>query len=270
MKKIKKLVKALGLILKQPALLNKIIDDEGVNKTEVTQKYDLPNGLPTVNITDLLPNFHVKIASYSALEGGSTPIDIGLLKSLAASIENCRYFEIGTWRGESVTNVASVAQSCVTVNLPDAEMTEMGIDQRYIDSHRLFSKDLSNVTHLQANSQTFDFSSLNQQFDLLFIDGDHHYESVKKDTQTAFSLLANDDSIIVWHDYGNNPTDIRWDVLKGILEGTPIDKRMYLYRVSNTLCAIYTTKPMQGYYPLLSEKPKRVFEMEITSLPVVL
>lgn len=265
MSKLSKLFKALSLILKQPSLLNKIMDDADVNKSEVIARYGLPDGLPVIDICELLPGFSETVDPFCYLDGGSMPIDLALLKGLAKQIPNCEYFEIGTWRGESAANVASVVAHCTTLNLPDAEMISMGLSKKYVDLHRFFSKDLANVTHLQANSQTFDFKSIGKQFDLLFIDGDHHYESVKNDTKAAFSLLKNENSIIVWHDYGHTPNDVRWDVLKGILDGTPENKRKYLYHVSNTLCAIYTTKPLHTYKQETIEVPTKKFKIEISA-----
>lgn len=263
MSKLSKLFKALSLILKQPSLLNKVLDDDNVNRNEVVKKYNLEKGLKTVDITELLPNFDITIEPYAALDGGSTPIDLALLKGLAASKQNCDYFEIGTWRGESVSNVASVAKNCVTLNLPDETLLQMGFDKKYVDLHRFYSKNLKNVIHLQGDSLTYDYKSLNQKFDLIFIDGDHHYESVKSDTENAFSLLKDENSIIVWHDYGNNPSDIRWDVLRGILDGTPSDKIKNLYRVSNTLCAIYYKGVKNAEYVPDNAAPQKHFSVVV-------
>lgn len=263
MNKLSKLLKAIVLIIKQPALLNKVLDDINVNKQQVNEKYNLPKGLKTIDILDLLPGFNETVEPYCSLDGGSTPIDLALLKGLAKSKKECMYFEIGTWRGESAANVASVAKQVVTLNLPDEEMLRMGLDKNYVGMHRFFSKDLKNVTHLQADSQTFDYKSLDQKFDLIFIDGDHHYESVKNDTINAFKLLKDENSIIVWHDYGNNPSDIRWDVLRGILEGTPAEKHADLYRVSNTLCAIYTTQTIKGEYMEPFAEPDKYFSINL-------
>jgi hypothetical protein len=129
--------------------------------------------------------------------------------------------------------------------------------------HRFFSNGLKNVTHIQANSQTFDYNSLNQKFDLIFIDGDHHYESVKNDTTNAFKLLKDENSIIIWHDYGNDPSDIRWDVLRGILDGSPNEKRGNLYRVSNTLCAIYTAGIVKTEYFEPFSDPDKFFSVSL-------
>ena len=151
--KVFKLLKAISLIIKQPSLLNKVLDDADVNKNEVIKKYSLPKGLKTVDITALIPNINITVEPFCALDGGSTPIDLALLKGLAAQKTDCHYFEIGTWRGESVANVASVAKNCMTLNLSDKEMLATGADKDYVNLHRFFSKNLKNVTHLQANSR---------------------------------------------------------------------------------------------------------------------
>lgn len=263
MSKIAKLFKAMGLIVKQPSLLNKVLDDEQVNQQEVIQKYGLEKGLPTVFLCDLLPNFEQTVVPYASMDGGSTPLDLGLLKGLAASKPLCTYFEIGTWRGESVANVAAVANKCYTLNLSDEALLQLGLNKKYVALHRYFSKRLPNVEHLFGNSLNFDFSAYQQKMDLVFVDGDHHYESVKKDTESAFRLLKDNRSMIVWHDYGNTPADVRWDVLKGILDGTPPEKRKFLYRVSNTLCAVYTEQPLSSRYPDSFEDPTTFFELKI-------
>lgn len=269
MNKISKLFKALSLIIAQPSLLNKVLDDADVNKKAVEEKHGA-GGLPVVNIAELLPSLDETVDPFCYLDGGSTPIDLALLKGLAKKFRDCNYFEIGTWRGESVANVADVAAHCSSLNLPDADMLNMGMDKKYVELHRFFSKGLSNVTHLQGNSLTYDYKSLQKKFDLVFIDGDHHYESVLSDTKNAFSLLKDEHSVIVWHDYGHTPNDIRWDVLRGILDGTPADKRNKLYRVSNTLCAIYTNTPLKTYRQQAIEVPDKSFRIRITSRPAQL
>jgi predicted O-methyltransferase YrrM len=238
-KKAGRFLKGFSLLLRDPWLMNRVLDDEDVNRKAVIAEHGLSNGLPVADILDLIPGFAETIEPFGFLDGGSLPVDLALLKGLAKQRPGSYYLEIGTWRGESVANVASVAAHCVTINLPDTEMEKMGLDKEYIYLHRFFSAKLPNVTHLQHNSLTFDFSSLKEKFDVIFIDGDHHYESVRSDTANAFSLLKNENSVIVWHDYGHDPATIRWDVLRGILDGTPPEKRKHLYRVSNTLCAIY-------------------------------
>ena len=114
MSKLSKLIKALSLVIKQPSLLNKIIDDADVNKEEIIKKYNLPEGLKTVDILDLVPEMNETVSPYSSVDGGSTPIDLALLKGLARNLKDCNYLEIGTWMGESVAIVEALARICLT------------------------------------------------------------------------------------------------------------------------------------------------------------
>ena len=173
------------------------------------------------------------------------------------------YFEIGTWRGESVANLADVAEHCVTFNLPKEDIIKQTDNQLYADLHSFFSKGLDNVEQLYGDSQTFDFGPHFGKYDMVFVDGDHHYESVKKDTETAFKLLKGERSIIVWHDYGLDPETIRWDVMGAILDGAPAEKRKHIYHVSNTLCAVYLPDDFATHKLVPYETPKKYFEIDI-------
>jgi predicted O-methyltransferase YrrM len=263
MSKISKALKAFGLIFSKPYLLNHILDDEEVKREYVQKKYGFPNGLPSVNLLELFPDFEDTIQPYSFLDGSSLLTDMALLRGLAKN-NNCKdYFEIGTWRGESVAVVADIVENCVSLNLPDDEMRAMGLNENYIKVHRFFSRDLKNVKHLQANSLTFYFTQLNQKFDMIFVDGDHHTENIRSDTENVFKLLKGENSIIVWHDYGIGTETIRWNVFAGILDACPEEKRKYLYHVSNTLCAVYINKELKSSVLMPNQKPDKYFSVHL-------
>lgn len=263
MKKLKKLIKGLLILLRKPQMINNIIDESDFYQKKFCKKYHLEKGLPQIDISELDSQLEIKVEPYAFLEGGSTPLDLALLKLLAKKFQVMNYLEIGTWRGESVANVAPLVEKAYTLNLPDSDLEKLGKSENYINSHGFFSKKLSNVIHLKGNSHTFDFASLNQKFDMIFIDGDHHYESVKKDTETAFKLLKNENSIIVWHDYASNPETIRWDVLSGIYDACPLEFRSRIFHVSNTLCAVYINEKFD--YKILESYrlPSNSFSVEI-------
>jgi len=187
-----------------------------------------------------------------------------LLAGHAEGIEKCAYFEIGTWRGESVTTVASRALSCHTLCLTDEEMRRMGMHPSTIESHRLFSKDLENVTHLSGDSRSFDFGQLNKKFDLLFIDGDHHFESVKSDTQKIFKHLVHEKSIVVWHDYGFHPDQVRYEVMAAILDGIGAERAGRVYHVAHTKSAIFTGASIPSIVADFPRVPKEYYKTEIT------
>jgi predicted O-methyltransferase YrrM len=265
MSKIGKFLKAIGAIVSKPSRLNLVLDDNEVWKKNADQKIIEQNGLLQVDLLELFPGFNESVKPYSFLDGTSLITDLALLRSLARKFNKCEYLEIGTWRGESVANVAEVAAHCVTINLPDEELLRMGKSKEYISLHRFYSKDLKNVSHIQHNSLTFDYSTLNKKFDLIFVDGDHHFENVKKDTQNIFGLLKNEHSIIVWHDYAFSPEKIRWEVLSGILAGVPKPEHRYLYHVANTLCCIYSKQTLKTRLFKVDQQPNKKFELTITS-----
>ena len=263
MNKITKALKALGLIVQKPYLLNNIIEEESVWKQYIENTYNLPYGLPLIEISELFPDFNETVNPYAYLDGATLPIDIALLKALAKRYNVENYFEIGTWRGESIANVSTVVKNCTTLNLADSDILKMGMHEDYVNMHRFFSKNISNINHIFGNSHTFDFTNYLKRFDMVFVDGDHHYHSVKKDTETAFNLIKNENKIIVWHDYALEPETVRWSVMAGILNACPPEKRKYIYHISNTLCAVYINEEISSGWLKINKKPKHYFEINI-------
>ena len=225
--------------------------------------------LPTIDLLDLCPDFSVTVEPYSFLDGAATILDIALLNALAQKQPNCRYLEIGTWRGESVANVSRFADKCVSISLSAIEMRDGGLGEDFICAHRFFSEGLENVEHIGHNSHNFDYSSLGK-FDLIFVDGDHHPQSVKTDTENVFKLLKDENSIIVWHDYGAKVETINRGVLAGILEGCPPENKKHLYHVSNTLCAIFIRSDFDTTYTRFPSKPTKEFVVSISAKRVEL
>jgi predicted O-methyltransferase YrrM len=262
MTKIKKLFRAIGLILGKPYLLNKVLDDESLWRQKVKRLLQ-DQKLPEVKLAALSDHDEWSVKPFSFMEGGSLPTDLALLKTLASKFKSCRYFEIGTWRGESVANVAEVAAECVTLNLPDSAMREAGLTEEYINQHGMFSKGISNIVHVEADSAVFDFSGLVKKFDLIFIDGDHHFDSIRRDTENVFKHLVHDRSIVVWHDYAWQPGNVRYETLAAILEGVSAEKHNSLYAVRNTLCAIYYPQNIEAAEPSAVANKNEAFEVDI-------
>lgn len=261
MNKLQKTLRALNVLIKKPYLLNLVLDENDQWKTKVEKRY--PNQLvpQQISLHQLLGNIDDTISPYLFLDGGSLPTDLLLLRGLARKFPECSYFEIGTWKGESVANVAPVAGHCITMDLPDIEKRALGMTETYISQHAELSKGISNVQHLKANSFTYDFSSAGRKFDLIFIDGDHHFASVKNDTGKILEHLVHENSIVVWHDVAFNPERIRYEVYSAILEGLPAGMHERLYHVTNTLCAVLLPKSI-----LTTKTDRLTFELRIRSL----
>ena len=262
MNTVKKLLLAIKMILKTPSIINLITNSEIRWEKYLAKKYSNKKQLPIVNIKELIP-VNNSLDIFSFLGGSSLPTDILLLKEICKKFSNCSYFEIGTWRGESVINVAQVAATCYTLNLSKEEIMTMNLSEKYADFHGYFSRNKENIIHLYGNSMTFNFTAINKKFDVIFIDGNHHYDYVKNDTTKVFKYLTHSESIVIWHDYALHPEKIRNDVLAGILDGTPRKFHTNLYHVSNTLCAIYYPKTLKSSNAIFPVKPDPIFSLKL-------
>jgi predicted O-methyltransferase YrrM len=191
----------------------------------------------------------VPIESVVAPEGGeigclsflddATPVtDLLLLRALMAR-GGGRYLEVGTLRGESALAVAGLASEVVTISLPDEELLEMGADRSFVQTHRVFSSGHPNVRHVLGNSRSMDLSEFQGWADLVFIDGDHTFAGVASDTRRFWATRRDESTPVVWHDAFLSPLKPRWEVLAGIAEGLPPNRRSEIVHVSNTLCAAW-------------------------------
>jgi len=263
MQGIGKLVNGIWEILKQPHLINLVLERNAFWQRSFIRQEKFTNGLPVIDLGVFVEEMTDVLPQYGFLDGGSWVTDLILLRNLAKRIPFCNYFEIGTWRGESAVNLASLTHTCFTLNLDVDDIRKAGYDESYVSQYAFYSKSNPNITHIQANSLTFDFASLNQKFDLIFIDGDHHYASVKSDTMKVFKHLVHKDTVVVWHDYAYSPEQVRFEVLKGIMDGIPEDCRSSLYHVSNTLCAIYSPSAKYNTRSPGIQTPLWDFEVQI-------
>jgi len=262
MGKLTKAVKAFQLILKKPALLNLVLDYEENYKKLVLEKYNLTSGLKRIHFDQFLSEVNT-VDPFTFLEGGSLPTDYLLLSALSKKLNRPTCFEIGTWRGESALNMERFAKHVYTLNLSPDELKQLGFDKAYADMQGSMCKGKETITQLWGNSFNFNFEEYKSRCDLVFVDGDHHYKSVVNDTKIAFDLIRNDESVIVWHDYGNGTETVRWEVLLGILDGTPEEKRKHLYAVNNTLCAIYYPYPVESFTASFPQSPENIYKVII-------
>jgi len=196
---------------------------------------------PSISLSEFMPSDICEIINYTYLSGNSLPTDMALIKEVARGMEDCVFLEIGSWRGETMSNIARVARRCFSLTLGPEDMKKLGYQENTIRSHGFFTRGLNNVEEFFHDSMTFDYQSLPERPNLIFVDGDHSYEAVKRDTKNAFEILQPD-GVIIWHDYGSDTEHVRHEVMAAIVDGTPLEKRKHLYHVSNTLCAIYTTE----------------------------
>jgi predicted O-methyltransferase YrrM len=260
-----KLWRIFSTLIKNPKSILRVLNPtEAEAQNLVAGKYNLPNGLGIVPFSRFLNNHEIhSVFPYTFLEGGSLPTDYLLLKQLASNPSCKTYFEIGTWRGESLMNVAPFVEKAYSLNLDTHELLNRGASGNYIEQVGMFAKDVTNVELLKGDSTRFNFEPWYGKCDLVFIDGDHNYTSIISDTQNALKLMRSQKSIIVWHDYGHSPEVIRWDVLLAILDTLPISLRKNLYHIANTKCAILFPENLEHDYITRPMQPDSIFEVNI-------
>ena len=264
MNRTRKALKALWWIIRKPVLLNRVLTDKDVWEEYVKKHHPFQVGLPLIEMDQLIDTESISLGPMSFLDGGSLPTDMMLLAGLAEKINDCTYFEIGTWRGESAVTVASRAKSCHTLCLTDQEMRNMGVPEKSIQSHCLYSKGVANIIQLRGDSRYFDFAGLGQKFDLIFIDGAHQYEMVKEDTMNVFEHLVHENSVVVWHDYGIHPDQVRYEVMAAILDGAGQERRDRIYHVAHTKAAIFTGKQYSSKQAEFPTIPEEYYTVELT------
>ncbi len=262
-----KISEVLRVILKHPVTLIQ----EGI-RAAVRQEHRVSterdhgrDRLPTISLLDLMSRDADRLRAYSFLSGTSTVPDLILLRSLARRFPECVYLEIGSWRGESLAAVADVAAECIAVTLSEDQLRERGYPVGFIDAHGSFTHGLSNVRYIGADSMKYDFSLLDKNFDLIFIDGNHSYEAIVSDTRGVLPLLRDSGSALVWHDYGFDAETVRFSTLRAILDAVPKDQHRFLYHVSNTMCAVYLP---EGHFERESDRiPSpltKVFSLDVS------
>lgn len=257
-------MKALWWIARKPVLLNRVLTDEDAWRSRVERKHGLPEGLPVITMDQLVKTGTVEVGPMTFLDGGSLPTDMMLLAGLAEGIRDCTYFEIGTWRGESVTTLARRVKSCHTLCLTDDRMRALGMHEKTIGAHRMFSRDLENVVQLRGDSRSFDYASLGMKFDLIFIDGDHHYDFILSDTRNVFRHLIHENSVVVWHDYGHHPDLVRFEVMAAILDGVGAGRSGMIYHVAHTKCAVFTGKSLPSRPAEFPFIPGEYYDLRLT------
>lgn len=115
--------------------------------------------------------------------------------------------EIGLWQGFT-TQILGKALSASAMN--QGLLISCDITQRAINHSKEYTKDLP-INHITIceDSFTIDFNNYleGRKAELIFIDGNHSYEYVKKDIWNCSNFLSNNGVMIV-HDYSKNANHI--------------------------------------------------------------
>ena len=172
--------------------------------------------LPVVSLLSITgENNCPRILEERAADGNVTSLELTAIASLVAAFQPNAIFEIGTFDGRTTLNMAANAPAearITTLDLPKSKIydTKLRIksgDMKFIDKEksgtRFHGTPYENrITQIYADSAAYNFKTIENSFDFIFIDGSHSYSYVISDTENARKLLRNGKGVLLWHDYG--------------------------------------------------------------------
>ncbi len=155
-------------------------------------------------------------------------------------------FEIGTYRGRTALNFALNSPPGCKVytldlsskiretaseatNYSDAWLihaSKVGIDYRGTEAE-------AKIEQLYGDSTVFDFSPYFAKMDIVFVDGAHHYDAARSDTQNALKMVRAG-GVVIWDEFANYGNYN--DVTRAVLDCVPADE---VVQLADTQLAFY-------------------------------
>jgi len=146
-------------------------------------------------------------------------------ENITTKISKIKYLEIGSFEGRSTVFIKELGnlESLMAIDTFEGsdEHKKRNIDFKKVYENFKYNLNLGaggkNINFLKTNSDDF-FNNNKNYYNLIYIDGSHHYEQVKKDFINSFNFLENNGYIIcddfMWVYYDK----IELNPMKAILE----------------------------------------------------
>jgi hypothetical protein len=146
-------------------------------------------------------------------------------KNIINKISKIKYLEIGSFEGRSASFIKEFSnlESLMAVDTFQGSDELKNIDYKKVYENFKYNLNLEggggneNINFIKDNSDNF-FNNNKSYYNLIYIDGSHHYEQVKKDFINSFNFLENNGYIIcddfMWFYYDK----IELNPMKAILD----------------------------------------------------
>jgi predicted O-methyltransferase YrrM len=152
-----------------------------------------PKLIPTIPAGEILPDCEaVEMTAVDSTHENVTLYELCLIVRLCRMQGARAIFEIGTADGRTTANLAAAGA--------DAQVFTLNPPRPKLGARFQGTPLERRITQLIGDSSVFDFSPFFNSMDFVFIDANHHYEYVRRDSQTALRLLRAGGTA-VWHDY---------------------------------------------------------------------
>ena len=202
-----------------------------------------PTALPQAAWREVLARRPIRLAETDKADGNVNLAELAILAQAAAAIPpGGIVVEIGTFDGRTTLNLAvnAAPADVFTLDLPPDERAAFALapgERQYVDKPQpgarfrgcdpAWQAAARRITQLLGNSATFDWSPYGGRAGLVFVDGSHAYEYVRKDSETAMRLVVPG-GIVLWHDYG------RWEGVSRALDELEAERRLGLRHIAGT------------------------------------
>jgi predicted O-methyltransferase YrrM len=204
--------------------------------------------LPQAAWSEVLARRAIRLTETDKADGNVNLAELAILAQAAAAIpQGTNVVEIGTFDGRTTLNLAVNAgeASVFTLDLPPDERAAFALapgERQYVDKPRpgarfracdpAWRAAARRITQLLGDSATFDWTPYAGRAGLVFVDGSHAYDYVRKDSATAMRLVAKG-GIVIWHDYG------RWEGVSRALDELEAERRLGLRQIAGTSLVLW-------------------------------
>jgi hypothetical protein len=210
--------------------------------------------LPQAAWPELLSRKAIYLIETGQRDGNVNLAELAILAQAAAATRpGTIIVEIGTFDGRTTMNLAVNAPvPVITLDLPSEHIAlhELAAGERqYVDKPRPgeriraaawpWSGSARRIAQLYGDSVTFDWSEHDGKAGLVFVDGSHAYEHVRKDSETALQLVAPG-GMVMWHDYG------AWEGVTRALEELEASRQLGLRHIRGTRLVFWRAKDVDG------------------------
>jgi hypothetical protein len=184
--------------------------------------------------SDCIPSFGSTAVTIQQCPVGtwSTPlIDTVVLSKCSIGFQSRRILEMGSYIGHTAKILAENTESGVRITTLD-EYPEHGAAYRNTSVEKKIDRRIGKVSRERFGAD--------EKYDLIFLDADHHFESVFNDTIVALSLLT-EEGVLVWHDYQNKDHFGGWNDVPEVLK--LFSSHIPIVAIKGTWLAIYSRYP---------------------------
>lgn len=154
--------------------------------------------LPDLHVNKLFEDFDQQPIMFHQFPQGawSTPlVDVAMLLKLAVCAQPRRLMEVGSFRGYTALYLAQHTP-------PDAQIVT--VDQYPEHGEAYCHSPYAGKIERRVGKTSSELFANDKpgSYDLIFLDADHSYAGVKRDTELLLPLVAPE-GYLVWHDYAN-------------------------------------------------------------------